>query len=228
MKGYRRETVQKAMNMAWPAVVESFFVSFAGLLDSLMVSSLGASSVAAVGLTTQPKFIGFSMFIALNVSVSALVARRRGQQDKESANRIVSTALLFILIGAILISTIFVGFADQIISWCGSTPETHDDAVTYFRIIMSGMIFNCISMSVNSAQRGAGNTKITMRTNVTSNTLNVIGNYLLIGGNFGFPALGIRGAAIATVFGTVVASIMSLLSITKKRWFYQYSVHYSE
>ena len=69
---------------------------------------------------------------------------------------------------------------------------------------MGGMIFNCIQMGINSAQRGAGNTKITMRTNVTSNTINIILNYLLINGHFGFPALGIQGAALATVTGTVV------------------------
>ena len=56
---------------------------------------------------------------------------------------------------------------------------------------MGGMIFNCIQMGINSAQRGADNTKITMRTNVTSNTINIILNYLLINGHFGFPALGI-------------------------------------
>ena len=98
---------------------------------------------------------------------------------------------------------------------CGSTAETHDSAVAYFRIIMGGMIFNCVQMGINSAQRGAGNTKITMRTNVTSNTVNIIFNYLLINGHFGFPALGIHGAALATVLGTVVASIMSVLSILK-------------
>ena len=58
-------------NMAWPSILESFFMAFAGLLDSLMVSSLGASSVAAVGLTAQPKFIALAMFIAVNVSISA-------------------------------------------------------------------------------------------------------------------------------------------------------------
>ena len=203
------------LQMAWPSIVESFFVAFAGLVDSLMVSSLGSYAVAAVGLTTQPKFMGLALFFAVNVAISALVARRRGEEKPAEANRILSTAILFIVVAAILLSILFVSLAGPIIRLCGSTPETHDSAVAYFRIVMGGMIFNCIQMGINSAQRGAGNTKITMRTNVTSNTVNIIFNYLLIGGHLGFPALGIRGAALATVLGTVVASVMSVFSILK-------------
>lgn len=216
---YKKENLHITLNMAWPAIVESFFVAFAGLVDSLMVSSLGSYAVAAVGLTTQPKFIGLSLFFALNVAISALVARRRGENKQEDANGILYTAVLFIIAAAVALSVAFVALAGPIIRLCGSTIETHDSAVTYFRIIMGGMIFNCIQMGINSAQRGAGNTKITMRTNVTSNTINIIANYLLINGHFGFPALGITGAALATVLGTVVASLMSILSITRPEGF---------
>ena len=201
--------------MAWPAVIESFFVAFAGLVDSLMVSRLGAYAVAAVGLTTQPKFLGLALFFAVNIAVSALVARRRGEGNKDDANRILITAIVFIVIAAAAVSTLCLVLADQIILFCGSTPETHGSAVIYFRIIMGCMIFNCIQMGINSAQRGAGNTKITMVTNITSNTINIIMNYMLIEGHCGFPALGIHGAAIATVLGTVVACVMSISSICK-------------
>lgn len=129
------------------------------------------------------------------------------------------TSLVFIILAAAAFSIGFVAFASPIIRLCGSTAETHNGAVTYFRIIMGGMIFNCIQMGINSAQRGAGNTKITMRTNVTSNTINIILNYLLINGHFGFPALGIQGAALATVTGTIVGCVMSILSITKQDGF---------
>ena len=112
-----------------------------------------------------------------------------------------------------------VTFADPILRFCGTGDDTHADAVTYFSIIMSGIIFNCIQMGINAAQRGSGNTKITMRTNLTSNIINVIGNYILIGGHFGFPALGVRGAALATVFGSLVACIMSIVSICRKDTF---------
>ncbi len=216
---HSKENIRITFNMAWPSIIESFFVAFAGLVDSLMVSSLGSYAVAAVGLTTQPKFIGLSLFFALNVAISALVARRRGEERPEEANRILSTAVVFIIAAAVVLSILFVALAGPIIRLCGSTPETHDSAVAYFKIIMGGMIFNCIQMGINSAQRGAGNTKITMRTNVTSNTVNIIFNYLLIGGHFGFPALGIHGAALATVLGTVVACIMSILSILKPNGF---------
>lgn len=216
---YRKENIRITFQMAWPSIVESFFVAFAGLVDSLMVSSLGPEAVAAVGLTTQPKFMGLSMFFAVNVAISALVARRRGEEKPEEANRILSTAVVFIIAAAAILSILLVSLASPIISFCGSTPETHDSAVAYFQIVMGGMIFNCIQMGINSAQRGVGNTKITMRTNVTSNTVNIIFNYLLINGHFGFPALGIRGAALATVLGTVVASVMSVISILKSDGF---------
>lgn len=216
---YKKENIRITMDMAWPSIIESFFVAFAGLIDSLMVSSLGSYAVAAVGLTTQPKFLGLSLFFALNVAVSALVARRRGEKNQEEANRILSTVIIFIIAAAFVLSIVFVALAGPIISLCGSNAETHDSAVAYFRIVMGGMIFNCIQMGINAAQRGAGNTKITMRTNVTSNTVNIIFNYLLIGGHFGFPALGIHGAALATVLGTVVACIMSILSIRKPEGF---------
>lgn len=216
---YDKAIVKDSVGMAWPAIVESFFVAFAGLVDSFMVSSLGKDAVAAVGLTTQPKFVGMSLFIATGVSMSALVARRRGQDKKEEANRVLITALVFIILAAIALSALFVGLASPIIGLCGSTPETHDMAVSYFSIIMGGMIFNCIQIGINSAQRGAGNTKITMRTNVTSNLINIVFNYLLIGGHFGFPALGIHGAALATVLGTVVSCIMSICSLMNQKGF---------
>ena len=219
MKASNKELYPTILKMAIPSMVESLFVCFAGFIDSLMVSSMGPEAVAAIGLTNQPKFLGYSFFTALCVSVSALIARRFGQKDKRGANGILITALTITLLLCAIISTVFVIFAPQIVRFCGSTPETLDMAVLYIRIIMSCMIFNCIQLTINAAQRGAGNTKITMRTNVTSNTVNIIFNYLLIGGKFGFPALGIRGAAIATVLGTVVACVMSIISVMNSECF---------
>lgn len=203
----------EAFQMAWPSVLESFFVAFAGLVDSLMVSSLGAYAVAAVGLTIQPKFIVMALFSAMNVAVSAIVARRKGQQDRYGANQTLLLALIFVLVMGTVVTIAGQSLADPIIRLCGSNEDTHASAVLYFRIIVGGMMFNIISLAINAAQRGAGRTRIAMTTNVTANVVNMIGNYLLIGGKLGFPALGIRGAAYATVFGTAIACLMSIASI---------------
>lgn len=215
----QKKFIQETIRIAWPAVLESFFVSFASMLDSLMVSKLGASAVAAVGLTTQPKLIGFCFFIALNVAISALTARRKGEKKQKEANYIFKAAFCITIVAGILISIFNVALAEPIMHIAGSSADTHDSAVTYYRIIMGAMMFQIISLAINAAQRGAGNTKIALKTNLVSSSINLIGNFFLINGPFGLPAFGIRGAAIATVMGTVVACVMSIRSILKKDGF---------
>lgn len=207
------ELLKKAFLVAWPSTVESFLVALVSMVDTIMVSSLGAYAIAAIGLTNQPKFIALAVFMSLNVAVSALVARRKGEGDREGANRVLVQAVLLTIVLTIIITILTQIFADPIIHLVGSESDTHQPAVDYFRIIMGGLCFNALNMVLCAAQRGIGNTKIAMRTNIVSNLVNVVLNYLLIGGNFGFPALGIRGAAIATVCGTVVALCMSLSTV---------------
>ena len=210
-----RQLLKNTLNMAWPAVLESFFVALAAMIDIQMVSNLGSYAVAAVGLTTQPKFLGLSLFIAVNMAVSALVARRRGEKRQEDANQVLITALALTIGACIVISLLSVLLASPIIHLCGSAPDTHAPAVLYFRIIMGGMLFNVVSLVINAALRGSGNTRVAMITNVTSSVLNICGNYLLIEGHLGFPALGIVGAALATVFGTVAACVLSLFFLRR-------------
>lgn len=214
-----KQIIKDTLNVAWPSVLESFFVCLAGVVDTIMVGSLGSYAIAAVGLTTQPKFLGLAVFLSLNVAVSAIVARRKGAGDRESANRVVRMLLLVTILLTALISTLCVVFASPIISFVGSQPDTHEYAVEYLQIIMGGSIFSTVSLVLNAAQRGAGNTRIAMVTNIISNSVNVVFNYLLIGGNLGFPALGVRGAAIATVLGTVCACALSIRSVLHKDGF---------
>ena len=210
------EMVKKAVRIAWPAVLESFFVSLAGMIDTMMVSTMGSYAVAAVGLTTQPKFIGLAVFFAMNVAVSAIVARRKGEERQDGANEALLTALLLALVLCLVVTVLSLAAAEPLMRLAGSNADTHTASVEYFRIIMGGTIFTVISLVINAAQRGSGNTRVAMYTNVTSSIVNVCFNYLLIGGKLGFPALGVRGAAIATVLGTVVAMCMSIASLFRR------------
>lgn len=133
----RKALFKETIMMAWPALLESFFVALAGMIDTMMVSSMGTYAVAAVGLTTQPKFITLAVFFSINVAVSALVARRRGQSDQRSANRILLTALIMTLVCCVILTALTVIFASPIISLCGSSADTHEAAVLYFRVVQA-------------------------------------------------------------------------------------------
>lgn len=207
--------LKTTLQLAWPSILEQFLVSLVAMVDTVMVGTLGPSAIAAVGLTTQPKYIGLALFMSLNVAVSAVVARRCGERDKDGANRVMTQSLLLTVGLTVVVSILCVLFADPVISLAGSQPDTHADAVAYFKIIMGGLGFTTISMVICAAQRGAGNMKIAMVTNIVSNGVNIVFNYLLIGGNLGFPKLGVSGAAIATVIGSVFACIISIVSIAR-------------
>ncbi|MBR4887554.1 MAG: MATE family efflux transporter [Clostridia bacterium] len=197
-------------------MLEMFLVSMVGFVDTVMVSSVGEAAIAAVGITNQPKMIALCIFMSITTAVSALVARRRGEEDRESATQVLRMALAICLAVVVVISVLFVVFAEPIMVLAGAGEDILADATLYFQIVIGGLVFSIVTMIINAAQRGCGNTRISMKTNVVSNLVNMLFNYLLIGGQFGFPKLGVAGAAWATVIGTVVACVMSVRSLYSK------------
>ena len=131
--------LKTTLQLAWPSILEQFLVSLVAMVDTVMVGTLGPSAIAAVGLTTQPKYIGLALFMSLNVAVSAVVARRCGERDKDGANRVMTQSLLLTVGLTVVVSILCVLFADPVISLAGSQPDTHADAVAYFKIIMGGL-----------------------------------------------------------------------------------------
>lgn len=214
-----RDIYMRTFDIAWPSAVESVLVALVGMIDTMMVGSIGPEAIAAVGITNQPKMIFLSMIFSLNVGVTAIVARKKGEENREGANSVLRQAVMICAIIALLTSVLGVVFAREIILLAGAGSDIIDDATAYFRIIMAGIFFNDMLLTINAAQRGIGKTRISMVTNLTANGVNIIFNYLLIGGNLGFPRLGVRGAAIATVLGFIVGFLMSLRSVTHHEQF---------
>lgn len=216
-----KSLVKETFRIAWPAVVESVFIVLVGMLDTYMVSPLGKQVIAGISLANQPKILIYIVFFATNAAASSIIARRKGSGSKEDVHNVYLTGLFFIVTLGIVLSVLCVVFAKPIILLFGGNEETTPVAVLYFRIIMGGLLFNLIMIYTNAALRGCGNTKITLQTNVVGNVVNLIFNYLLIEGHFGFPALGVVGAGAATVIGQIVACIMCLVALTGKESYIQ-------
>lgn len=211
------EAYRTVLGMSWPSALEQLLVALMGVVDMVMVSGIGTFAISAVGITNQPKFLLMAPLLAMNVGVTAIVARRRGAKDFEGARR---TLKQCILVGAgicALMTGTAVLVAKPLLALAGAQPDYLEYAVVYFRIIMCGQFFGCLGMVINAAQRGYGNTRIALVTSTAANVVNVLFNYLLINGIWVFPRLGVTGAAIATALGSFVAFLMALFSVLKPR-----------
>lgn len=208
-----KEYYRTFFKLAWPSALETVLVSLIGSLDTIMVGGLGHEAIAAIGITNQPKFILLAMIFSLNVGVTAIVARRKGQQDQKGANSCVKQGIMISFIISVIMSTLGFIFARPILEFAGAESDSIEMAVSYFQILMPSIVFLSLSLTINAAQRGVGNTKIAMRTNLVANIVNVIFNFFLINGVWIFPRLEVKGAAIATLVGNIVGCMMSIRSL---------------
>lgn len=202
--------------LAWPALAEQVLTGIINFVDTLMVSSVGDAAVAAIGLTIQPRMIFQVVLVAIATAVTAVVARRKGQGDRDGANRVLGAMLPIVVGVAAVFFVVSWFFAQPILTFIGAKEDTIADATSYYRITMFGLIFLGVSLTLNGAQRGAGKTRIAMVTTMTANIVNCLFNALLIHGLWIFPRLEVTGAAIATVIGQFTAMVISVASVRRK------------
>ncbi|MDO4543094.1 MAG: MATE family efflux transporter [Clostridia bacterium] len=206
-----------SLKISWPSAVEQILVAAMGFVDTIMVGTLGKTAINAVGITTQPKFLLMAALFAMNTGITAVVARRRGERDFEGARRTMKQTLIICAAMSALMTLLAILLARPLLLLAGANSDYLADAIMYFRIIMVGQFFGSMGMAINAAQRGFGNTRISMLSNGAANVTNVIFNFLLINGIWLFPRLGIKGAAIATALGSIVAFLMALSSVLKRK-----------
>lgn len=206
------------VTIAWPSLLELMLTQLASMVDMIMVGRLGASALTAVGLTTQPKFLIIAILTSINVGTTALVARNKGRGKQEQANLVLRQAILVNIFISISISIIMYIVAEPIIKFMGATDALSlKEGTEYLKIQMFGILALGLTGTITAALRGAGNSKTAMIYNLIGNLVNVVFNYALIYGNFGFPELGVAGASLATVIGQFAAFFMACIAVTGHR-----------
>lgn len=208
-----KEAYSSYFNLALPSILEAVLATLIGSIDTAMVGTLGPAAIAAVGLVGQPRMLMLCIFMAMNVGITAVVARRKGEERQGAANATMRTGLLVSLIISLVMTIVAQVAAEPLMLLAGAQPDTVALATEYFRITMAVLPCQVLSMAICAAQRGVGNTKLTMIVNVSSNLLNVVFNYLLINGIWIFPRLEVRGAAIATAMGMTFGFILAVVSL---------------
>lgn len=215
---YRKETIKLTVPVFLELMVSSLF----GMIDMMMVGNSGPAhittpSIAAIGITNQVILIGIAVAQAMGSAGTAIISRYYGAERTEKIPNVVKH-LIIILIGVLIIPFAMATqlFPKNIMNFIGADQGTIDIGYKYFIAMSFGFLFQAFNLGVFAAIRGEGDTRTPMMINISSNIINVLGNYTLIFGKFGFPALGITGAGIATAFSHIVAAIISIIILLNK------------
>ena len=212
-------------NLTLPALIELMLATLFNMVDLVMVGKVSTIALAAVGIANQPNMLILSVFQSLNVGTMALVARFTGTKDYKLRRTVLQQTLILSVLFGLVCSTLGYLYARKIAIFMGAEPDVIAPATSYFAITSLGALFVSITMGIGAALRGAGDTVTPMRYNVIANFLNVIGNYILIFGKFGFPALGVTGAALSTTLSRGIAAVLALYAIYRSDSLYRLSIY---
>ena len=214
-----KEMAGNVFRLAWPVTAEAILqttirIVTAALLGHIPVYS--ALAISASGLADRIIRLTWAVFAAIGTGSTVMIARSIGAGKKELANEFASQALV---IGAgmfAIITAVVLFFPGQIINVLynadrGLDAELVDMAVDYLRLISWSIPFMAANQIISALLRGAGNTIVGLITNTAANIVNVILGYILIYGQLGAPAMGIAGAAIATIISQGVGAAMAIL-----------------
>ena len=209
--GYREVWV-----LAYPVVITMASRTVMGFVDTAMVGRLGITELAAVGLAGILTWTLYSFFGGLLTSINTFVAQCYGAGDRRGI-AVAAWQGLYIALVSYLLVLLISRFTEHAFALLKPSQEIQQLGVVYTRIRLYGGITAFIHFAVSSFLRGIGDTKTPMWIAIIANLINIILDYLLIFGHFGFPRLEVTGAAIATVIaGTVSAVIYLAIFFSKK------------
>ncbi|MCC6546444.1 MATE family efflux transporter [Candidatus Sumerlaeota bacterium] len=193
----------KTARLAIPTILENLFVSVVFLVDALFLAHLSEQALAAAGMCSIILWRMRSLGGYLQVGIGAYVARRWGQGDSQAA-RLVFThgVVLGLLIGLLAFPVLFL--SDDIFRALRAPQSVLPHVAPYIQPILVVFPLRVASVHMAAALRASGDTRAPMMTTITMNAVHVFTNWILIFGNFGFPALGIKGAGYSTALAMVI------------------------
>lgn len=210
-------SVKKLLFMlAIPSMVAQFINVLYGIVDRIFISNIpviGETALAGVGVAGPITTLLTSFTFLIGQGGAPLVAMKLGQKDTKSAKKILANSFLFLVICSIVLTIIFLIFKKDILYLFGATDNTFIYADTYMTIYACGSIFSIVGIGLNSFITCQGFSKTAMTSVVIGAITNIILDPILI---FSFN-LGVKGAAIATVFAQALSFIYVIVFLLSKK-----------
>ena len=198
-----------------PIFIETLLIMMLGAVDTFMLSRYSGESVAAVGVVNQIVMLAFLVFEVINLGTSVICSQYLGAGLKGRIPSVVMVALLTNLLLGLAVSGVLYFGDEMILRAMGLNEVLLPYGTAYMRIVGAFAFFQALSMTLSAALRADNLAIYPMAVTFIVNIVNIIGNYTLIFGKFGMPALGVEGAAISTATCRGIA--MLLLFIVVRR-----------
>ena len=202
-------TRRQLVTLIWPLLLEQFLSVSMGMADTLMVSGVGEAAVSSVSLVDSLNILILQILAALASGGAVVASQYLGRQDGDNARR--SAAQLFSVVGIATSAAMVVCIVLSRVILRGVFGSIDEDVMAFSQIyfIISAVSYPFMGLYSAGAAlfRAQGNSKVSMRASLVMNVINIGGNALLI---YGF-GLGVLGAALATLFGRVVAAVWVLV-----------------
>jgi len=198
---FRLETIKDSLKLALPAVGEMVLYMMIWVFDTMMVGKYGGNTaVSTVGLSSEIMYTAVNVFIMYGVSVgiASLVARSIGSDQTGHAEEYSTLGLVLGFFISLALFLFLFFFSRNILMLAGAEDIVVQQGVMFIQIASVGIFFYMLMSILNGMLRGYGNTHIPLLASVLVNIINLGLDWLLIFGHYGFPELGIKGAAIAT------------------------------
>ena len=213
---YTRIPLKRAVFLlAIPMMLELVLESTFAVVDIFFVAQLGASAVATVGLTETYLFLVYSVAMGLATAVTAIVARRVGEQrgDEAAVSAVQAIALAVLVSLPVSIAGIF--WAQDLLRLMGADAWSIEHGYRYTQWMLGGNVVVLLLFVINAIFRGAGDAAAAMHVLWVANALNIVLDPILIFGLGPIPAMGVEGAAIATNIGRGAGVLMQLFILVR-------------
>jgi len=217
MDAEAREIRKKFIKLVWPIIIQNFLLMLMFNIDTAMVGRLNEVALAAMGIIGPVRWAIMAVVFGVCIGTVATVARSIGAKNMEEARSYAATAYTLAVFAGVITTAIVVLFAYKIPALFIDDEAVVFEAGRYLRITFLFFCFTYASMIGANILRAAGDTKTPMIITVISNILNIIGNYLLIFGKLGFPALGLYGAGISTAFCKTIEGVLMTLYVFSRK-----------
>lgn len=209
-----------------PIALQNFISFMVNMVDTVMLGALGETQLSASSLANQPFFIFTIITFGLAGASTVLCSQYWGKKDLVAIRQIISIVIRIAIIIALVFSFIVLVFPENVMQLYTNEPKIIEEGSSYLRIIGIGYVFYAITNTFLCSIRSLEIVKISVVVNLITLILNLFFNWVLIFGNLGFPELGIRGAAIATVISRVVEFIIVIIFAFKIDKILQIKINY--